>query len=267
MWFKNFFDAKKVHLNPELSGVTVILTVWKRNHLLEQLNSLLNQQQLPYQIWVYQCGNHIDLSKIKKKFPYIEFIQSTFNLKYFGRFSLAQFVRSKFTWILDDDVIPSDNWLEKARKKCELENAIVSCTGRIIPEGDYFPERFQNIDRYFIGDIEPSVLYNSCPTDTVVDFGCNSWLFKSEWIKAFWQIPPYSLATGEDIHLSASCKIKLGVSTIVPYQIDRTSGNLKKWYGHDNFASWKKSDFQESRASIIRYFVEQHGWKPLNWIK
>jgi hypothetical protein len=266
MWFKGSFLPSKHLLNPDPNGVTVILTVWKRNHLAEQLEALYNQTELPYQIWVFQNDTHIDIKKVLRNFPAVEIIGSTFNLKYFARFALGQFVKSRYTWIFDDDVIPSANWLKKSRKKCEQENAIIASAGRIIPEGDYMPERMQNVGHYFFGDVNANVPYNFCAEDTVVDFGNNSWFFKAEWIKAMWQIPLLTLETGEDIHFSAACKLKLGVSTIVPEQIDeQTCGNLKKMYGYDAFASWTKPGFLESRAKIIRYLIEQHGWNPIRW--
>lgn len=267
MWFTHA-SPRKPRLHTDVSGATVILTVWKRDHLLEQLECLFNQTELPYQIWVYQFGNHIDISKLRKKFPEIEFIHSTVNFKYFGRFSVAYSVESKYIWIMDDDVIPSHNWLAESRKKCERENAIIASAGRIIPEGDYTPERTENVPHFFVGDVVPSptIPHNFCSQDTRVDFGNNSWFFKTDWIKAFWQIPPFTLSTGEDIHLSASCKVQLNIPTIVPKQIDaQTCGNLKRWYGYDSHASFKKTGFVESRSEIIRHFVEQRGWQPIQW--
>ena len=34
--------------------ITVILSVWKRDHLQKQINHILNQTKKPYQIWIYQ---------------------------------------------------------------------------------------------------------------------------------------------------------------------------------------------------------------------
>ncbi|GAB3640257.1 glycosyltransferase [Spirosoma arcticum] len=255
-------------LSSEFAEVTVILTVWKRNRLEEQLTSLFAQTEKPYQVWVYQCGNYVNIESVLKRYPEIEFVHSTVNFKYFGRFSLAQFIRSKYVWILDDDVIPSRGWLANSRLKCEVENAIISSAGRIIPDGDYLPERMQNVKQYFFGDVPANLVYNFCREDTEVDFGCNSWLFKTDWIKAFWQISPYTLETAEDIHLSATCKLKLGIRTIVPQQTDeQTTGNLNVLYGRDAFASWMKPGFQASREGVIRYFIEQMGWQPLLWSK
>ena len=259
-------DGSKHQDSNSIEDVTVILTVWKRDHLREQIECLYNQSRKPAYIWVYQCGNFVDTQRILKKYQQIGLVRSSINLKYFGRFSLAQFTRTKYVWILDDDVIPSNNWLKMCQNKCDQENAIITSTGRIIPKNDFLPEHLDNVKDYFLGDNTSYVSYNFCKEDTVVDFGCNSWFLKSDWIRAFWQIPPHTLETAEDIHLSATCLLKLGVKTIVPKQInEETSGNMKKSYGRDSFASWMTPDFEESREGVIRYFIEQLGWKPLHW--
>ncbi|MCF0054161.1 vitamin K epoxide reductase family protein [Dyadobacter sp. CY356] len=259
--------AEKISQYLENSEITVIMNIWKRDHVKEQLLALFNQTLKPSEIWIIQCGDYVQLDEIKRQYPFIKILSSTINLKYFGRFSFAQYVKSKYIYILDDDVIPSMNWLHKCKNLCEEKNAIISSAGRIVPRNDFYPEKLSNVPSYFIGDVSHNVPYNYCELETQVDFGCNSWFFKSRYLKDFWQLPPYSLETGEDIHFSAVCKIISGISTIVPAQIDEVlNGNLKRWYGHDNIASWKQSDFLPQRADILRNMIEENGWKPLLWI-
>src|SRR5690242_4558816 len=97
--------------NREVSDVTVITNVWKRAHLSEQLEHLTQQSKSPREIWILQYENFQDVSRIIQQYPEVKLIKSPLNLKYFGRFSLAQFVETPYTWILDDDVVPSLNWL------------------------------------------------------------------------------------------------------------------------------------------------------------
>jgi hypothetical protein len=242
------------------------MNIWKRNHVKEQLLALFNQTLKPSEIWIVQCGDHVQLDEIKKQYPFLNILSSTVDLKYFGRFSFAQYVKSNYVYILDDDVIPSKNWLQECKNLCDTKNAIIASAGRIIPENDFYPEKLSNVPDYFIGDVSRDVPYNYCELETQVDFGCNSWFFKSNWLRDFWRVPPYSFDTGEDIHFSAVCKIASGTPTIVPAQIDEVlNGNLKKWYGHDDMASWKQSDFLPQRAGILQNMIEKNGWKPLLW--
>lgn len=132
---------------------------------------------------MFKCGNYIDLTLILKKFPFIHIINSTVNLKYYGRFSLAQYVSSNYVYIVDDDVIPSVEWLNICKSMCDEMNVILSSAGRIIPKDDLYPERLTNAHKYFIGDINNNYQHNFCPQNTIVDFGCNSWFLKTEWLK------------------------------------------------------------------------------------
>ena len=42
--------------------ITVILSVWKRDHLNKQLGSIVNQSKKPYQIWIYQNESHFNIN-------------------------------------------------------------------------------------------------------------------------------------------------------------------------------------------------------------
>jgi len=255
----------KHSLNPD-SDITVLINVWKRDHLTEQIRAIEMQSCVPREIWILQCGNHVDIGPALKKFPFLHVISSSVNLKYFGRFSLALFVQTDFLFVVDDDVIPGRDWLANCHDLCNRERAVVASAGRIIPAGDFQPESLKNIGHHFIGDVESKYSFNFCEADTKVDFGCNSWFLRTSWIRDFWSLSPYTLETGEDIHLAASMSILNGIDTIVPRQIDEYStGNLKKAYGQDDHASWKRHNFLPLREEILRYFISERRWLPIQW--
>lgn len=251
------------------ADLTVILTVWQRDNIEEQLKCLLAQTLFPANIWILQYGNHVPIAKCLKKYPFLEHFHATLNLKYFGRHSLAQHLTTTYTWILDDDIIPSKTWIETCIRVCEAKNAIVCSNGRLIPPNDFSPERPKNnhhIDRYFIGDSKTTNAINLCDEDTIVDYGCSSFFFKTAWEKHFWSIWPCTLQTGEDMHLSASCKIGKEILTVVPKQTSpENSGNLKPAYSVDEYASWKKTDFIEQRTYVLKYLIEEKNWMPILW--
>ena len=205
----------------------------------------------------------MDVSAYLKKYPFLERQHSTMNLKYFGRFTLAQHVTSAYTWVLDDDTMPSKKWIDVCLRTVEAYNAIVSSAGRIlIPNvnADGTPGHHP-IRQECIGNLDR---FNHCPEDTVVDFGCNSWFFRTEWLKYFWGTWPYTFQNGEDIHLSATCNIAAGIRTVVPRQPDvDSSGSMNNDYCIDEHASWKKDGFYDQRVSIMKHFIRERGWKPL----
>jgi hypothetical protein len=175
-------------------------------------------------------------------------------------------VKSEYVWILDDDVIPSSNWLEESRKMSETRNAIIASAGRIVTyQKRSTGSEITDLRRFLIGDGSDEKFSNFNENDVEADFGCNSWLVKTEWISLFWKIKPYTLENAEDIHLSATCKILNNISTIIPAQSESAlCGNLKKVYGHDELASWKKIDFQKERIETINYLIQEHGWEILH---
>lgn len=255
----------------KLVDVTIILNIWKRRHLNEQLQSIVDQTVIPKEIWVIHYEQHWQIQTILSSFenclPSITLIESSKNLKYFGRFSLAINVVTEYIWILDDDVIPGRKWMENSCIKCDSLNSIISCTGRIIPKGDYQPENLENkSNNHFIGDLNYDDNINFYPIQKIVDFACQSYFFKYEWLKSFWSKWPATFLSGEDIHLSATCKYLLGIDTTVLKQIDHlTSGNLKKRYGYDSSATCKQNDFIMLREKVLKYHILENNWTPLRW--
>lgn len=254
------------------AGITVIITVWKRKYLAQQLESLIRQSVAPTCIWIIQNENHIDITLAVKQwsleFPAIFKIHSGFNLKYFGRFSVCNLVETEYVLIIDDDVIPSPSWLETCLEKCKKYNAVISCTGRIVKPGSFRPEEWAGDERikYFIGDNQSDAQGNFLPADTQVDYGCNSYFFKTEWMRYFWSVWPVTFLSGEDIHLSASLMVTAGIATWVPQQLsETTTGNVAKSYSLDESASWRNPDFINVRESVFKYFIEKKLWTPLLW--
>jgi hypothetical protein len=266
-------SQKPFVFNPgrQVVDVTIVLNIWKRTHLQEQLNALLSQSVLPKEIWIihYEKNVNIDpvVEEFKNFFENIVVINSDKNLRYFGRFSIAININTEFSCLIDDDVIPGEFWIENCVKKCVSLNSIVSCSGRILPPNNFEPELSKTVDRglYFVGDIQ-YLFMNYCDKDTQVDYACNFYFLKTEWLKAYWSIWPATFSTGEDIHLSAVCKYVLGVNTYVIEQKEKQySGNLRKIYGNDEVASWKHSNFVDLRRQVFEYHILNNGWKPILW--
>jgi len=265
------FEVEKFK-DKKVVDVTIILNIWKRKHLEEQLVSIINSSVLPKEVWVIHYENHVNtketIDKLRTFLPYINLISSNKNLKYFGRFSIAINSTTKFTWLIDDDVIPGSKWLENCVKKSTDLNAIITCTGRIIPKDNYRPEKIKIglSYKHYIGDAKNGKLMNHCEEDTVVDYGCNSYFFQTEWLSAYWSLWPITFLSGEDIHLCATCKIKLNVSTVVLEQTNESnSGNINRPYGWDENASWKQNNFLDEREKVFRYHIQKNAWTPLEW--
>lgn len=253
-------------------GITIIITVWRRDYLDQQLASLTGQSVRPERIWILQNERHIDIQPVVDKyaavFPCISVIHSQVNLKFFGRFSLCTHVETEYVLVIDDDVIPSRNWLQTCLDKSRQYNAVISCTGRIIKHRSFRPEEWKDNEReiYFIGDNQSNEENNFLAEDTPVDYGCNSYFFRTEWIKHFWSIWPATFLSGEDMHLSASLMLAGAIPTVVPQQLgSESSGNLKKFYSQDHHSSWRQSNFIDVRQSVLEFLIKEKKWLPLLW--
>lgn len=259
-------------------AITAIIgAVWKRNHLAEQMAALLNQTARPAAIWVCQYGNHVDLGPALAEWREraaaldvdVKFIHSEANFKYFGPLTLPLFCETDYVFMLDDDVVVGPRWLENCRAACQRYNAIIGAAGRILSREHYRPDLTRDDHlQWLVGDAK--VIYTRhtyCPVDMEVDYLVNSKFFRAEWAKLAWAMPPITLDNGNDIHLSAACKVQAGVRTFVIRQTSRDdTGNLRPQLGWDRNATFLyRPHFNEERLRIIHGWINERGWRPVQW--
>lgn len=200
-----------------------------------------------------QTMNYVNVKDIIEKYgDSILYTYQNENKGVFGRFESVRQVNTQYTYIIDDDIIPGPKFLENVQEACSRLNAIISPNGRII-------SKYTNRINSYIGDGD-EFQHSFAAIDTEVDFGNNSWFFKTEWTRFFLSIPPYSRNNGEDIHLSAICKLLGNIPTYVVKQtIPYESGNTKRIYSLDEYSLHKRIGFQAERAGFIAAFRKQ-GW-------
>jgi hypothetical protein len=118
--------------------ITVILTVWKRNNLVEQIRHIINQSKRPYQIWIYQNESHVDIQipkDIKEEYNISHIHSKDTNFKFHGRFALPLLCDTEYIAIFDDDTMPGVKWLENCLDTSKRNNCIVGANGRTMKEG------------------------------------------------------------------------------------------------------------------------------------
>lgn len=236
-----------------LDVITAILTVWKRNHLEEQLQALLGQTVVPSHIWIQQSQHHVDVSVIVDKYKdRVCYSCWENNPGVFGRFESVIQVETPYIFIIDDDMIPGEMFIENALSTCKRLNAIISPHGRLLSS-----DACQT--KIFVGD-GYQFQHSFCLEDTEVDFGNNAWFFKKEWISYFLSKTPLYRNNGEDIHFSAMCKLLGNIPTYVPRQIVPVeSGNVKRYYSADEHALHLKPLFNKERIDVVERF-RNIGW-------
>lgn len=236
-----------------MTDITVLLTVWKRPYLERQLAALAAQTLPPAALWIYHCAHHVDPQPAIRSVAgmSVNYIHSDEDLGYFGRFAIAPFVETKYVTVIDDDLLPGPEWLAHARTTSARHAAVV-CTA-----GVRFPRHCHDVRvGHSIGNL------GHCPTDTWVDFGCNSWLFETEWARRFWTIPPVHLRNAEDMHFAAAMSTG-GVGTLVAAQTDPSrSGNGAPEMGSDVAASFRRIGYDDERNATFAY-LRLNGWRSI----
>lgn len=236
--------------------IDVILTVWHRDSLSQQLSDLLMQKKKPSHIWVIRneelsTGFEKTISEFRTRNPKVplDVLASSTNTKYHGRFHAAYFLsKSKYVSIWDDDVTVSESWLEYCIDFSKSHNdALVGGNGRKIASVGA-----QNI-------FSSWNFANQLESGGRVDFVGHSWTLKREHLRYFLGSYSYTTWTGEDIQLSAALQ-QWGIESWLPLDADDHIQDIKHLRS-DEHASHKKP--QAPRQWLICKIV-QDGFLPLS---
>ena len=179
--------------------IGVVLQVFKRNTLQEQLEAAAHQTLLPRTVLVLQNAHYVDVSStiehFHSKHPKIEIqhIASSKNLRFHGRFYMAYMMKETYVSIWDDDVIPQSEWLQHCVELSKYHgNALVGANGRT----------FVNIGN--------KMKQGEFPGRN--DFVGHTWILPREFLKYYLESEMLSLHTGEDIQLSFALQ-KVGIES------------------------------------------------------
>jgi GT2 family glycosyltransferase len=234
---------------PGVPTVDVILTAYRRDHFARQIEAVMGQTVRPASVTIWQNEDHVCLAEHLDRWPEIQHVQSSENLRFHGRFALALLGDAEYVAIFDDDCIPGPRWLETAIHCSEEHGAIVGANGRT-----YDPATLEQSDAG--GGIPSDV-------DQRVDLVGHCWVLRREWLRAMWAEPVPSWANGEDIHIAAACSIRLGVPCYVPAQPadDRDCwGDGDVMLGADDVATYRRADHRPLRLDLIRQW-RARGWR------
>ena len=226
--------------------IGVLLTQWKRHHLEKQLVQIYNQTIRPDYIIVFQNGNHVDITELKKKYNFIH-VKSDYNTKYFGRFAYFFSIPVDICIVMDDDIIPGINCIKNYTDQCVKKNGIIGGNGRL--------GLLTNISN-------TNSLYNTIIPDVgpreglLVDFVGHMWVFKKDWLYYMFSIKPFTYDTGEDMHLCFSSKLLGGIKSYIGEQKTREdmSDLSMNALAGDLVASWRTVS-DNDRKKVEQYWI------------
>jgi len=267
-----------VHARRLLNGTyTVMLTVFKRHTLEEQIAALDSQTLRPQQIHVFQTGSHVSdtaalLARLNRSD--ISLIHVTgFDFKYHARFLPLLLAETEFVAVLDDDVLPQRRWFERAVQFIQARGptTVVGASGRITSftnnsaapgsggacasgggcasfTGFSAPFRIDGVEQ-------------AAPVE--VDFVIHAYVARAGLLRFFFALPHYTWANGEDISLCAALQVAVGARCWLPPQshADESMGDAHN-KGGDEVASYKRAGHHEMRGELVHHWVDL-GWRPL----
>lgn len=236
-------------------GVTAILTAYRRaEYLAEQIQALRNQTHPPKEIWVWSNRSEEELLDVSELADRV--VVSNTNFLFWGRFALAQLVRTEFVAFFDDDILPQPRWFENCLNTIEQGfDGILGGSGVILPEeGGYSSKHKAGWNGKHLNHTVP------------VDLVGHAWFMRKCHVQYMWREEPHTWDNGEDIHLSYMALKYGGVQTYVPPHPETDPSlwscrpDFGKMVGRMKVATYKTQDHRSTRSEIVDNY-RSDGWK------
>lgn len=236
-------------------SVTAILTVYKRGEYLSaQIEALRNQSFPPSEIWVW-CNSS---DQAIEDFSHLadRVVVSNTNWKFWGRFALANMVRTQYVCLFDDDILPQPNWIKSCIDTIHSgTNGILGGSGVVLPLSGGYSSKHKVGWNGFHHD-----------TPTRVDLVGHAWFFDKSVLRHMWEEPPHSWENGEDIHFSAMALKHGGIPTYVPPHPENDPSvwscrpDFGKAVGRTSSATFKSGGHHHVRDEVVDG-LRANGWQ------
>jgi glycosyltransferase involved in cell wall biosynthesis len=236
-------------------GITVILTAFRRaEYLADQIKALREQTHPPKEIWVWSNRSEEDLIDVSELADRV--IVANSNFLFWGRFALAQLVRTEYVAFFDDDILPQPRWFENCLNTiAQGYDGILGGSGVILPkEGGYSSKHKAGWNGKHLSHTVP------------VDLVGHAWFMRKRYVQYMWREEPVTWDNGEDIHLSYMALKHGGIKTFVPPHPESDPSlwscrpDFGKMVGRMKVATYKTQDHRSTRSQIVDRF-RADGWK------
>jgi glycosyltransferase involved in cell wall biosynthesis len=251
-------DAPKVEYR-----YSAIICLYRRGNVDKVIEALRRQTLQPEMIILLVNGLYINTAELRSKYESALVIQSDINSLY-TRWAIGYIANSEYLLVLDDDQTPGRNYVQRSIALSRSKNALVCGSGRRYnPQGKH--GFFENIGPYAGGKYSHSTKVGPLECD----WGCNSYLFKREWISFALAAPRYNglQLKVDDIQLAYNLYTYGGISCWVSQQDSEKPESLhtrNPELGTDAEALWKKSNHFKLRKDYIEHLVGFRSFKTVN---
>lgn len=237
--------------NPKVS---VILTAYRRPHLLEeQVQRVLDQTVPPHEIvlWYNQPPRLLGVIARAQRVRFrnserVRKIICDHNFGIVPRFLMAGCMEGEYVCIFDDDTMPGPRWFENCLRYVDSERAMCGTIGLRFTS-DELPE----VEK-------PRMGWEGCNERfEPVDLVGHSWFFRREWSRHFLEEEPVISSFGEDLHFCAMLQ-RHGIRVGCPPhpRSDRALwGSVKGHLGVDGVAISRVRDRTAEFTQVLRHEV------------
>lgn len=229
-----------------VADLTVLLTVFKRKTLSMQLEALNRQSISARQVVVYHDEHHRRIPRRSLLRRGISVTENSANTKFIGRFAYLINAPTEWIAVMDDDIIPGAYCLENYLAQAEQTGGIIGGMGRIARSNPLKDGLTQPPD------------VGIRPDPVLVDFVGHMWLFRKQLLFDMFAFPPVTYATGEDMHLCFSSKLRSGVPSFAGGQRsdDESCDTSMNKYAADEHAAYLHMPKSE-REAVEKYFSDK----------
>lgn len=223
--------------------LTVLLTVFKRDHLAMQLKSLWRQSVVPREIVVYHDCDYRRIPKKRLIHAGISVTENSSNTRFHGRFAYLLNAQTEWVMVWDDDIVPGKYCIESYLQQAEALDGIVGGMGRMA--------RTNPLEKQLIHPPDVGVRENP----VLADFVGHMWLFRQELLFQMFSVKPATYETGEDMHLCFSAKLRSGVPSFIGAQPteDESCDTSMNRLAADELAAFRSTPKSE-REKVETYF-------------
>lgn len=270
---ESFYEPSERGFQAADFGVTIIVSVFRRPQtFLRLLWALGNQTVAPVEVWVTTFNSKFEdefRAMIRGLNPAIfKFISGDPNLKYFGRFALANMVKTPYVALFDDDCIPGAGLLAQLLHMINVKSGEFNGLLGMKGHGNVAEEQGTNtLANYWVHWVYKG------QTSVKVDLTGGVWFLRSTWVRQMWREEPVPIEegplgpwqTGEDFQLTYSLKKFLGLDT---YLFPQPYGRPDLWGQSTDYLDISRAgdttDVTDilARRQVIFHGLLQKGYTP-----
>ena len=238
-------------LKPDSPSIGIVLTAFKRTHLLKDQLEAIRRQTVPATevvIWDnHSQGDYCNISLAEHE----SVVWCTKNWGVWPRFFHAQFLNTEFVCVFDDDTLPGHDWLRNCLDTMRHLPAF-SLIGGV---GVTFPDGTRNSRNYWGWK-------NPCDTIVNVDLVGHAWFFRRELLNWLVYDPRSGGTCGEDYAISATARKQGGAVVCPPHPRDKLSlwSSLRGFEAGDDAVALYRQPGEEEKKALVHQRLRDGGW-------